>query len=73
MSSADVCIATVCHPGLAESTDRAEFKFSMRLEYQAIAEDTHTCLLPLGAAVFFFFLAAGTSGKPSSMLQQKMT
>jgi len=45
----------------------------MRLNNPTIAEDMHTCLLPLGAAGFFFFLAAGTSGKPSSMLQQKMT
>ena len=61
------------HLGLAERIDQAEFKFSIRLEYQMIAEDMHTCLLALGAAVFFFFLAAGTSGKPSSMLQQKVT
>ncbi len=44
----------------------------MRLNNQAIAEDMHTCLLALGAAFFLFFLAAGTSGKPSSMLQQKV-
>jgi len=50
-----------------------DFKISMGLNNQIIAEDMHTCLLPLGAAVLFFFLAAGTSGKPSSMLQQKMT
>ncbi len=45
----------------------------MRLNNPTIAEDMHTCLLPLGAAGFFFFLAAGTSGKPSSVLRQKVT
>jgi len=57
---------------LAERIDQAAFKFSMRLKNQTIAEDMHTCLLALGAATFLFFLAAGTSGRPSSTLQQKV-